>query len=77
MYEDIFPNAEKKLDLFHACQRITKTLPDKKSNSAVSFSQNFMLIFRKDGDFGECRNLETENEKKHIRKFGKIFSTLC
>ena len=72
VYEEIFPNAEIKLDLFHACQRITKTLPDKKSNSAVSFSQNFGLIFRKEGDFGECRNLETENEKNILENLEKF-----
>ena len=55
VYEDIFPNAEIKLDLFLPCQRITKTVPDKKSNSTVSFSQNFELIFRKRTRFWEMQ----------------------
>ena len=41
IYEDIFPDALIKLDLFHACQRITKLLTDKKSNLAQRFLQNF------------------------------------
>ena len=77
VYEHIFPNAEIKTDLFHVCQRITKTLPDKKTNDAASFSQSFGLIFKKVGDFGECRNLETKNEKKKIRKFGSVSSKSC
>ena len=72
MYEDIFPNAEIKLDLFHACQRITKTLQDKKSNFAVRFSQNFGLIFRKNRDFGECRNLETKNQKNILENLERF-----
>ena len=72
MYEDIFPNPEIKLDLFHACQRITKTLRGKKSNSAVHFSHNFGLIFRKEGDFGECRHLETEKEKNILENLEKF-----
>ena len=41
IYEDIFPDALIKLDLFHAFQRITKLLADKRSNLAQRFSQLF------------------------------------
>ena len=50
IYEDIFPDALIKLDLFHACQRITKLLTDKKSNLAEKFSQHFGLVLREDND---------------------------
>ena len=41
IYEDIFPDALIKLDLFHACQRIAELLTDIRSNLAQRFSQKF------------------------------------
>ena len=64
IYEDIFPDALIKLDLFHACQRITKLLTDKKSNLAERFSQNFGLVLREDNDLSEIRNFETPSREK-------------
>ena len=64
IYEDIFPDALIKLDLFHACQRITKLLTDKKSNLAQRFSENCGLVFREDNDLSEIRNLETPSRDK-------------
>ena len=65
-YEDIFPDALIKLDSFHACQRITKLLTDKKSNLARRFSQSFGLVFREDNDLPEIRNCETPSRKKTL-----------
>ena len=64
IYEDIFPDVLIKLDLFHASQRITKLLTDKKSNLAQRFSQNFGLVLREDNGLSEIRNFETPSREK-------------
>ena len=64
IYEDIFPDPLIKIDLFHACQRISKLLTDKKSNLAERFSQNFGLVLREDNDLSEIRNFETPSREK-------------
>ena len=66
IYEYIFPDALIKLDLFHACQRITKLLTDKKATLAQRLSQNFGLVFREDNDLSEIRNFETPSKEKTL-----------
>ena len=53
-YTKIFPGTEVKLDLFHASQRITKTL-NKAETTANSFMREFSQIFRRDDDQGSAR----------------------
>ena len=61
VYEQCFPGVLIKLDLFHATQRITKTLPDKKSREAIDFSRCFGLVFRNSFDTGDTRNQINED----------------
>ena len=77
IYEDIFPDALIKLDLFHACQRITKLLTDKKSNLAQRFSQNFGLVLREDNDLSEIRNFETPSREKILTNLEHFLQNQC
>ena len=65
-YHQIFPEAEVKLDLFHACQRVIRTMPITNSlyNDAV---KSFIQIFRQDDDQGETR-LKSTPEKDVIER---------
>ena len=77
IYEDIFPDALIKLDLFHACQRITKLLTDKKANLAQRLSQNFGLVFREDNDLSEIRNFETPSKEKTLTNLEHFLQNQC
>ena len=67
VYEQCFPGVSIKLDLLHATQRITKTLPDKKCREAIDFSRCFGLVFRNSFDIGDTRNKITEDPATIIR----------
>ena len=58
LYEQIFPGAKIRLDLFHACMRIVQTIP-KGSSFCTKFSNELSPIFRQDGDLGEERKMST------------------
>ena len=76
VYEQFFPGVPIKLDLFHATQRITKTLPDKKSPEAIDFSRSFGLVFRNSFDTGDTKNQITEDPAtitRNIDGFMKLF----
>ena len=78
VYEQSFPGVPIKLDLFHATQRITKTLPDKKSREAIDFSRCFSLVFRNSSDAGDTRNQITEDPAtitRNIDDFMKLKDT--
>ena len=77
IYEDIFPDALIKLDLFYACQRITKLLTDKKSNLAQRFLQNFGLVLREDNDLSEIRNFETPSRKRILTNLEHFLPNQC
>jgi len=47
-----------RLDIFHAVQRIVKTLP-KGTIESYKFGKEVGLVFRKDGDVGEERMFPT------------------
>ena len=47
-----------RLDIFHAVQRIVKTLP-KGTIESYKFAKEVGLVFRKDGDVGEERVFPT------------------
>ena len=75
--QDIFPDALIKIDLFHACQRISKLLTDKKSNLAERFSQNFGLVLREDNDLSEIRNFETPSREKILSNLEHFLQNQC
>ena len=77
IYEDIFPDALIKLDLFHACQRISKLLTDKNSNLAERFSQNFGLALRENNDVSEIRNFETPSREKILTNLEHFLQSQC
>ena len=77
IYEDVFPDALIKLDLFHACQRITKLLTDKMSNLVQRFSQNFGLVLREDKDLSEIRNFETPIREKILTNLEHFLQNQC
>ena len=60
-YEGIFPNCKVKLDIFHACQRVIRCLPNKHILKS-QFAKEFGLIFREKDDLGEQRLKNTPNE---------------
>ena len=62
-YEKIFPGVDVKLDLFHACQRITKTFT--RSNALHNdINRDFIQIFRDNNDLGETRTKHTPSEEQ-------------
>ena len=78
VYEQCFSGVPIKLDLFHATQRITKTLPDKKSREAIDFSRSFGLVFRNSFDTGDTKNQITEDPAtitRNIDGFMKLKDT--
>ena len=61
-YLKIFPNAEIKLDLFHACQRVLRTIESGPSHLRFQFGKEFGHIFRQWNDLDETRTQDTANE---------------
>ena len=67
----IFPRAEVKLDLFHAVQRLVKTI-SKKHYFCTEFSRRVGAIFRSPEDLDEDRKMPTPSPTqllKNIKKF--------
>ena len=60
-YQKIFPDAEIKLDLFHACQRVLRTIEPGPSHLRYQFGKEFGLIFRQRNDLDETRTRDTAN----------------
>ena len=71
-YTQIFPGTEVKLDLFHACQRITKTL-NKAETTANSFMREFSQIFRRDDDQGSARLKYTPAKEQLEKNLNSLF----
>ena len=67
------PNVTVKLDLFHAVQRITKTIPKKHVHS-VQCLQELKLVFRSDGDYGDKRLLPTPKSDKLLENVEKFMT---
>ena len=63
-YQSIFENTPVKLDLYHACQRVCKTLLHDHHPLKNAFEKEFGLIFRHDHDQGEIRSQETPCKEK-------------
>lgn len=58
----ISPDAEIKLDLFHACQRVLRTTEPGPSHLRCQFGNEFGLIVRQRNDLDEARTRDTANE---------------
>ena len=74
---------EVKLDLFHAVQRVVRELPDKKGIECLTFSKEFGLIFREDGDLEEKKTMPTppapvikKNLKQFIKRYERYLNSL-
>ena len=62
-YTNIFPNVVVKLDLFHACQRVTKTF-SRQHSLYKDVTRDFVQIFRADDDQGETLLKRTPPKQK-------------
>ena len=62
-YEGIFKNVAIRLDLFHAVQRVVRTIP-KGTVVSSAFGKEFGLVFRDDGDLGPSREKATPDPAK-------------
>lgn len=70
-YVSVFPNVAVKLDLFHACQRITRTFS--RQNALYNdVTKDFVQIFREDNDQGETRLNKTPNKEKIERNLNSF-----
>lgn len=72
-FAEVFPGVPVKLDLFHAVQRFTSSIPKRKQYHA-QLARDYSLVFRDPADLGEKRMASTP--EKHIllenmEKFGK------
>lgn len=79
-YESIFCNTPVKLDLYHACQRICKTVSHVNHPLAGSFRKEFGIIFRQDNDLGEKRLRKTPSSEKimlNLNSFINRWDTLA
>ena len=70
-YNQVFPNVAVKLDLFHACQRITKTFS---RNNALynDVTKEFVQIFRDDSDQGKTHLKNTPSKEKIERNLNSF-----
>jgi len=62
-----------KLDLFHAVQRISKTIP-KKHVHASQFLKELRMVFRSEGDCGDKRLFPTPSSQKLIENLDKFIA---
>ena len=67
------PHVSIKLDLFHAVQRITKTIP-KRHVHASQFLKDLSLVFRSDGDCGDKRLFPTPSAEKLLTNLDKFIT---
>ena len=73
-YESVFESTPVKLDLYHACQRVCKTVTHINHPLAGSFREEFGLIFRYDNDQGETRSRETPCERKILQNLNSFIN---
>ena len=62
-YHRIFHHATVKLDLFHACQRNTRTF-SRQNALHKDITKDFVQVFRQDDDLGEKRTKNTADKEK-------------
>ena len=70
-YVNVFPNIAVKLDLFHACQRITRTF-SRQNALFNNVTKDFVQIFREDNDQGQARLKKTPNKEKIERNLNSF-----
>jgi len=65
----IYPNAEIKLDIFHAVQRVTTKVPKSRKYYLLSssFINDFKMVLRAEGDSDEDRKMDTHDEAVILR----------
>ena len=68
---DTFPGVPVKLDLFHAMQSFTSTIP-KRAKYHAEILRAYALVFRDPKDLGEQRTLETPEPEVLIDNFKKF-----
>lgn len=73
-YETVFDSTPVKLDLYHACQRVCKTVTHINHPLAGSFRKEFGLIFRYDNDQGEKRFRETPCARKILQNLNAFIN---
>ena len=73
-YESVFESTPVKLDLYHACQRVCKTVTHINHPLAGSFRKEFGLILRYDNDQGDTRFRETPCEKKILQNLNAFIN---
>ena len=77
-YVSVFPNISVKLDLFHACQRITRTF-SRQNALFNNVTKDFVQIFREDNDQGEARLKKTpkkETIERNLNSFVERWSNI-
>ena len=77
-YVSVFPNISVKLDLFHACQRITRTF-SRQNALFNNVTKDFVQIFREDNDQGEARLKKTpkkETIERNLNSFIERWSNI-
>ena len=77
LYQSVFPDVEVKLDLFHAVQRVTKTIP-KGTELSKKFSKEFGMIFRAREDSSEVHKMPTPHPEvmvENLENFVKRWRT--
>lgn len=62
-YHSILPNAAVKLDLFHACQRVTRTF-SRQNALQKDVTKDFVQVFRQDDDLEEKHTKNTADKEK-------------
>ena len=70
-YESVFQSTPVKLDLYHTCQSVCKTVTHVDHPLAESFRKEFGLIFRYDNDQEETRLHETPRFSLELKRFHK------
>ena len=73
-YKSVFESTPIKLDLYHACQRVCKTVTHINHPLAESFRKEFGLIFRYNNDQGETRSRETPCERKILQNLNSFIN---
>ena len=70
------PNADIELDLFHACQRVRRTLEPGPSHLRFQIGKEFGLIFRQRNDLDETRTRDTAHEAEIEAKLDSLLEII-
>lgn len=70
-FASVFPGVPVKLDLFHAVQRLSSTIP-KGTKYRAEILRTYSLVFRDPQELGEQRLLNTPQPEVLIKKLAKV-----